>query len=53
MGNKENIMNSVVIVEHSNSSVYMVALMTNVLKKNSAVDHQTLATEIDAILEND
>jgi len=28
----------------------MVALMTNVLKKNSAVDHQTLATQIDAIL---
>ena len=50
MGNKENIMNSVAIVEHSDSRVYMVALMTNVLKKNSAVDHQTLATEIDAIL---
>jgi len=50
MGNKENVMNSVIIVEQPDSSVYMVALMTNVLKKNSAVDHQTLATQIDAIL---
>jgi hypothetical protein len=52
MGNKENVMNSVVIVEHSGSQVYLVALMTNVLKKNSAVDHQTLATEIDRIIRN-
>ena len=50
MGNQENVMNSVAIVEHGRNRVYLVALMTNVLKKNSAVDHQTLATEIDRIL---
>lgn len=50
MGNVENVMNSVAIVEHGGGRVYLVALMTNVLKKNSAVDHQTLATEIDRIL---
>ena len=50
MGNQENVMNSVAIVEHGRDRIYLVALMTNVLKKNSAVDHQTLATEIDRIL---
>jgi hypothetical protein len=50
MGNQENVMNSVAIVEHTDSRIYLVALMTNVLKKNSAVDHQTLATQIDTIL---
>ena len=50
MGNVENAMNSVAIVERSNGQVYLVALMSNVLKKNSAVDHQTLATEVDRIL---
>ena len=50
MGNKQNVMNSVAIIEHPDSRVYMVALMTNVLKKNSAVDHQTLASEIDSII---
>lgn len=50
MGNVENAMNSVAIVERSNGQVYLVALMSNVLKKNSAADHQTLATEVDRIL---
>ncbi len=50
MGNKDNYMNSVAIVEHPDGRIYMVALMTNVLKKNSAVDHQTLATRIEAIM---
>ncbi len=50
MGNQENIMNSVVIVEHPDGRIYMVALMSNVLKKNSAVDHQTLANEIEALM---
>ncbi|MBU1343180.1 MAG: hypothetical protein KKE44_08800 [Proteobacteria bacterium] len=50
MGNQENIMNSVVIVEQSDSRIYMVTLMSNVLKKNSALDHQTLATEIEALM---
>lgn len=50
MGNVENYMNSVAIVEHSDGSVYLVALMSNVLKKNSNIDHQTLATRIDDIV---
>ncbi len=50
MGNVENIMNSVVIVESPDGRIYMVTLMTNVLRKNSAVDHQTLGTEIDALM---
>jgi hypothetical protein len=50
MGNVENEMNSVAIVEHPDGQVYLVALMSNVLRKNSAVDHQTLATRINRIL---
>ncbi|MBU0971947.1 MAG: serine hydrolase [Proteobacteria bacterium] len=50
MGNLDNFMNSVVIVEHPDNRIYMVALMSNVLKKNSAVDHQTLATQIEALM---
>ncbi|MGA1824713.1 MAG: hypothetical protein ACMUIP_08610 [bacterium] len=49
-GNAENYMNSVAIVEHPDGRTYMVALMSNVLRKNSAVDHQTIATQIDRIL---
>jgi hypothetical protein len=43
-------MNSVAIVERPDGAVYLVALMSNVLKVNSAVEHQTLATFIDGIL---
>ena len=50
MGNVENVMNSVAIVEHDSTRVYLVALMSNVLKKNSAVEHQSLATFIDRAL---
>ena len=50
MGNVENYMNSVAIVEHPEGSTYLVALMSNVLKKNSAVEHQTIATYVDRIL---
>jgi hypothetical protein len=49
-GNVENYMNSVAIVEQPDGRIYLVALMSNVLRKNSAVDHQTLATQIDKIL---
>ncbi len=52
MGNVFNYMNSVAIVEKPEGRVYMVALMSNVLKVNSAVEHQTLATYIDRILNN-
>ena len=50
MGNAMNYMNSVAIVETSDGRVYLVALMSNVLRKNSAVDHQSLATEIERLL---
>ncbi len=51
MGNVENAMNSVAIVERPDGRVYMVALLSNVLYKNSAVDHQTLATLINRLLQ--
>ena len=50
MGNVENVMNSVAIVEHPDGRTYLVALTSNVLRKNSAVEHQSIATFIDRIL---
>lgn len=50
MGNVTNFMNSVIIVEHPDNCRYMVALMTNVLRKNSGTDHMNLATKIDKIV---
>ncbi|WP_179020245.1 serine hydrolase [Winogradskyella forsetii] len=50
MGNVTNYMNSVIIVEHPDNCKYMVALMTNVLRKNSGTDHMNLATKIDKIV---
>ncbi len=50
MGNKANYMNSVAIVEHPDGTQYMVVLMSNVLKKNSASDHMELASSIDRII---
>jgi len=53
-GNVKNLMNSVAIVEAPAGEAnlyYLVALMSNVLRKNSAVDHQTLATEIHKVIE--
>nr|WP_321411918.1 serine hydrolase [uncultured Carboxylicivirga sp.] len=49
-GNVDNYMNSVCIVEHPDGTTYLVVLMSNVLKKNSNIDHQTLATYIDRIM---
>jgi hypothetical protein len=49
-GNVDNYMNSVAIVEHPDSTTYLVALMSNVLRKNSNVDHNTLASQIDRIV---
>jgi len=46
-GNKFNFMNSVAIVEHPDGSTYLVVLMSNVLRKNSATDHMYLASSID------
>ena len=52
-GNVENWMNSVAIVESpagKPEQFYLVALTSNVLKKNSAVAHQTFATRLHALL---
>ncbi len=53
-GNKRNLMNSIAIVESpakQRNLLYFVALTSNVLRKNSAVDHQTLATRIHRLIE--
>jgi hypothetical protein len=50
MGNVQNYMNSVAIVEHPDNCKYIVALMTNVLRKNSATDHMNLAVKLDEII---
>ena len=53
-GNKRNLMNSVAIVEspaNDRNLFYMVTLTSNVLRRNSAVDHQTFATRIQRLLE--
>ena len=52
-GNKENLMNSVAIVEHPAGHpdlYYLVTLTSNVLKRNSAVDHQTFATRLHELI---
>ncbi|MBN8732372.1 MAG: serine hydrolase [Acidobacteria bacterium] len=49
-GNKTNLMHSVAIVE-SQGKVYLVALMSNVLRLNSAVEHQTIATLIERLIQ--
>jgi hypothetical protein len=54
MGNVKNYMNSVAIVESPAGDYrldYMVTLISNVLRKNSAVDHQTLSTRIHRLIE--
>ncbi|MCP5150405.1 MAG: serine hydrolase [Ectothiorhodospiraceae bacterium] len=55
-GNKMNLMNSIAIVEETDPAGgpelhYLATLTSNVLKRNSAVDHQTLATRIHRLLE--
>ncbi|MBK8503301.1 MAG: hypothetical protein IPL46_14435 [Saprospiraceae bacterium] len=50
MGNVQNFMNSVAIIEHEDGTTYLVALMSNVLKKNSNIDHNALAGRIDKIM---
>lgn len=49
-GNVDNYMNSVAIVEHGDSTIYMVALMSNVLKKNSGTDHMYLASRVESVI---
>lgn len=53
-GNRKNYMNSVAVVETPagvNRLYYLATLISNVLYKNSAVDHQTLATYIHRYIE--
>ncbi|NNL40163.1 MAG: hypothetical protein HKO75_09915 [Flavobacteriaceae bacterium] len=49
-GNVQNFMNSVIIVEHPDNCRYIVVLMSNVLRKNSASDHLYLASAIDRVI---
>jgi len=52
-GNIRNFMNSVAIVEEDVEGVqlrYLVVVISNVLRKNSAVDHQTLGTRIHQLI---
>lgn len=54
-GNKQNLMHSVAIVEAPAATrrlYYFVTMVSNVLRKNSAVDHQTLATRIHRLIES-
>jgi hypothetical protein len=50
-GNETNLMHSVAIVE-SGRKVYLIAMMSNVLKVNSAVEHQTIAGEIEKLIQS-
>lgn len=53
-GNVENLLNSVAIIEYPAGErrlFYMVVVMSNVLRKNSAVAHQTLATRVQRLIE--
>lgn len=52
-GNVYNYMNSVAIVEQEIDGVkvrYMTVVVSNVLRENSAVDHQTMGTEIHRLI---
>ena len=52
-GNVKNLMNSVAVVESpagERKHHYLVALMSNVLRRNSAYDHQSLATGIHELI---
>jgi hypothetical protein len=55
-GNVINYMNSVAIIEEEVNGVklfYMVIVISNVLRQNSAVEHQTLGTEIHKLMKKD
>jgi len=54
-GNLDNMMNSVAIVEAPAGTLqlhYLVAMMSNVLRKNSAVEHQSFATRLHRLIES-
>lgn len=49
-GNVYNYMNSVATIETADGRVYLVTLMSNVLRRNSASEHLALASEIERIM---
>lgn len=49
-GNRLNLMHSVAVIE-SETKVYLVAMMSNVLRLNSAVEHQKIAGEIERLIQ--
>jgi hypothetical protein len=53
-GNAENLMHSVAIVESpaggEHPRVYLVSMMSNVLKQNSAAEHLAIGTEIERLI---
>ena len=52
-GNLRNYMNSVAIIEEEVEGVklqYLVVVISNVLKKNSALDHQALGTQMHRLM---
>ena len=54
-GNVVNMLNSVAVIESpavQRKHHYMVVIMSNVLRKNSAVVHQTLATRLHRLIES-
>ena len=54
-GNVVNMLNSVAVIESpagQSKHHYMVVIMSNVLRKNSAVVHQTLATRLHRLIES-
>ncbi len=54
MGNAENLMHSVAIVESpagaEHPRVYLVSMMSNVLKLNSAAEHMEIGTQIERLI---
>jgi hypothetical protein len=53
MGNVKNYMNSIAIVEYpagDRKLYYMVTLISNVLRKNSAAEHQALAGRLHKLI---
>jgi len=56
MGNAENLMHSVAIVESpaggEHPRVYLISMMSNVLKVNSASEHAEIGTQIERLVES-
>jgi hypothetical protein len=55
-GNVYNYMNSMAIIERENEGVkthYIAIVISNVLRINGAVEHQTLATKVDRLIKKD